>query len=119
MNVLVAMTLLALASFPGPGPGKLRRQGSGDPSSAGACPRAGNADRIEGLETALGKVRAHCTDAGLQAERQEEIGEAREEIREREAELQEALDDGHQQKFGKRERKLAEAREALRGLQGD
>lgn len=79
----------------------------------------GNADRIEGLETALGKVRAHCTDAGLQAERQEEIGEAREEIREREAELQEALDDGHQQKIGKRERKLAEAREALRELQGD
>ena len=112
MNVLVAMTLLALAS----GLAQAQESCAGKEAEIRRqlehAREQGNADRIEGLETALGKVRAHCTDAGLQAERQEEIGE-------REAELQEALDDGHQQKIGKRERKLAEAREALRELQGD
>lgn len=79
----------------------------------------GNAGRIDGLETALSKVRAHCTEEGLQAERQEEIDEAREEIGERETDLQEALRDGDPEKIETRERKLAEAREELREILED
>lgn len=79
----------------------------------------GNAGRIRGLETALREVRANCTDAGLQAERQEMIDEARDEVAEREADLQEALRDGSAGKIEKRQRKLAEAQEELREALAD
>ena len=75
-----------------------------------------NAGQIQGLETALEKVRTHCTDAGLQAERQDDIDEARQEISEREADLQDALRDGDPKKIETRERKLAESREELREI---
>lgn len=76
----------------------------------------GNAGQIRGLETALDKVRTHCTNEGLQAERQDDIDEVREEISEREADLREALEDGEPQKVERRERKLDESREELRQL---
>lgn len=79
----------------------------------------GNGARVRGLETALNKVREHCTEEGLQAERQDDIDEAREEISEREADLQEALRDGDPEKIEKRQRKLAEAREELRAILED
>ncbi|NKQ09573.1 DUF1090 domain-containing protein [Pseudomonas sp. SST3] len=79
----------------------------------------GNSGRIRGLETALSKVREYCTDAGLRAERREDIAEAHEEIRERKADLQEALRDGDQKKIEKRRRKLAEAQEELREVLAD
>ncbi len=119
MKIVVALTLLPLAT------GLAHAQESCASKEADIrrqlehAREQGNAGRIEGLETALSKVRAHCTDVGLQAERQEEIDEAREEIREREAELQEALRDGDRGKIEKRERKLDEAREELREILKD
>lgn len=79
----------------------------------------GNAGRVRGLETALEKVQAHCTDAGLRAERQEKIDEARDEVAEREADLREAQKDGSPDKIEKRRQKLAEAEQELRDAQGD
>ncbi|MBA1273282.1 DUF1090 domain-containing protein [Stutzerimonas azotifigens] len=79
----------------------------------------GNAGRVRGLETALEKVQANCTDAGLRAERQEKIEEAREEVAERKADLQEALKDGSPEKIEKRKQKLAEAEDELRDAQAD
>ncbi|MBA1261841.1 DUF1090 domain-containing protein [Stutzerimonas stutzeri] len=119
MKTVIAMTLLSLVT------GLAHAQESCASKEADILRQLehareqGNTGRIEGLETALGKVRAHCTDAGLQAERQEEIDEAREEIREREAELQEALREGDPKQIEKRERKLAEAREELREVLED
>ena len=79
----------------------------------------GNGPRIRGLETALSKVQTGCTEAGLQAERQEKIHEAQTEIAERKADLQEALADGDPEKIEKRKRKLVEAREELREAQAE
>lgn len=119
MKIVVAMTLLSLVT------GLANAQESCASKEADILRQLehareqGNAGRMGGLETALGKVREHCTDEGLQTERQEEIDEAREEVREREADLQEALRDGDSKKIEKRERKLAEAREALREILKD
>lgn len=79
----------------------------------------GNAGRVRGLETALEKVQANCTDAGLRAERQEKIEEARDEVAEREADLREALEDGSPEKIEKRKQKLAEAEDELHDAQTD
>lgn len=62
----------------------------------------GNDGRIRGLETALRNVRAHCTDAGLQADRQKAIDDARDEVAEREVDLQDALREGSDEKIEKR-----------------
>ncbi len=70
--------------------------------------------RIRGLETALRSVQMNCTEAGLQAERQEAIDEARDEVAEREADLQEALEDGSPEKIETRREKLREAQDELR-----
>ncbi|MCQ4289192.1 DUF1090 domain-containing protein [Pseudomonas stutzeri] len=116
MKIAVAMTLLSLMT------GLAHAQESCASKEAGILRQLehareqGNAGRIGGLETALSKVRAHCTDAELQAERQEDIDEAREEISEREADLQEALRGGDPEKIETRERKLAEARNELREI---
>lgn len=77
----------------------------------------GNAGRVRGLEIALEKVQANCTDAGLRAERQEKIEEARDEVAERKADLQEALKEGSPEKIEKRKQKLAEAEQELREAQ--
>lgn len=74
----------------------------------------GNTNRAKGLEIALGKVQANCTDGGLQAERQEEVEEAREEIVEREADLREALEEGSARKIETRKHKVLEAQDELR-----
>jgi hypothetical protein len=79
----------------------------------------GNDRRVRGLETAQNEVQCACTDAGLQAERQEDIDEARDEVAEREADLQEALEDGSPEKIEKRQRKLREAQDGLREASED
>lgn len=119
MKLAVAMTLLSLVT------GLAHAQESCASKEADIrrqlehAREQGNAGRIGGLETALSKVRENCSEAELQAERQEDIDEAREEISEREADLQEALRDGDPQKIDKRERKLDEAREELREVLED
>lgn len=119
MKIAVAMTMLLLA------PGLAHAQESCAAKEAeirnqlAHAREQGNAGRIHGLETALSKVRANCTEAGQWAERQEDIDEAREEISEREADLQEALRDGDRQKIKTRKQKLAESREELREILKD
>ncbi len=73
----------------------------------------GNDRRGRGLETALKNVRVNCTDEGLQAERQEEIEEARDEVVEREADLREALEEGSARKIETRKHKVLEAQGEL------
>lgn len=77
----------------------------------------GHDGRIRGLETALKSLQASCTEAGLQAERQDAIDEARREVVEREADLREAQADGSPEKIEKRQRKLSEAQEQLQDAQ--
>ncbi|MFV0454350.1 MAG: DUF1090 domain-containing protein [Pseudomonas sp.] len=119
MKVVVVMTLLSLAAGLAHAEESCASKEADIRRQLEYAREHGNAWRIEGLETALSKVRAHCTGAGLRAERQEDIDEAREEVREREAELQKALRDGDRKKIEKRERKLDEAREELREILKD
>ncbi|GGM29695.1 hypothetical protein GCM10009425_45300 [Pseudomonas asuensis] len=74
----------------------------------------GNDSRIRGLETALRSVRNNCTDAGLQAKRQQKISKARKEVNERKADLQEVINSSSAETINKRRRKLAEAQQELR-----
>lgn len=73
----------------------------------------GNTHRQAGLEKALAEVTANCTDESLRQEREAEVREAREEVRERENDLKEAQAKGDAEKIATRQAKLAEAREEL------
>lgn len=76
-----------------------------------------NQHRINGLNKALSEVRAHCSDSELRAEHQKKIDEQKEEIAERQADLQEARQKGDPDKIAKREAKLSEAEQELKSLQ--
>ncbi len=43
----------------------------------------GNTHRVDGLKKALSEVQTHCTEAGLQAERQKNIAEKQRKVDER------------------------------------
>ncbi|WP_337262683.1 MULTISPECIES: DUF1090 domain-containing protein [unclassified Serratia (in: enterobacteria)] len=77
----------------------------------------GNRQRVEGLEKALGEVQNHCTEAGLEAERQQKIAEKQNKVAEREQELQEARQAGKADKVAAKQRKLAEAQAELKAAQ--
>lgn len=79
----------------------------------------GNAGRVRGLKIALENVQASCTEAGLEAERQAKIEDARDEVAEREADLREAQEDGSPKKIERREHKLVEAQDELRDAQAE
>lgn len=68
-----------------------------------------NSGRIAGLEKALSEVRANCTDASLQAQREENVREKEQKVAERQQELKEAQASEHSDKIEKRVRKLQEA----------
>lgn len=72
---------------------------------------AGNKPQAAGLEKALKEARAHCTDSGLQQQRQQKVDKAKKEVAEREADLEKAKRSGKQKKIDKQQRKLDEARE--------
>lgn len=70
----------------------------------------GNAKRIDGLETALRQVNAHCTDASLRRDSERKIASAQKRLDEREKDLQEAKDQGkNAKKIADRQRKVDEA----------
>lgn len=73
-----------------------------------------NEHRIRGLETALEKVRAWCTDDNLAARAELKVMDKADKVRERERDLEEAKAKGKPDKIAKREQKLAEAKEELR-----
>ncbi|MEH0873603.1 DUF1090 domain-containing protein [Pectobacterium cacticida] len=81
--------------------------------------KQGNQHRIRGLEKALDGVKSHCTDVGLAQKRQESLAEKRQKVAERQQELNESRQKGDDaDKILKRERKLAEAEQALRAEEG-
>ena len=66
----------------------------------------GNEHRVRGLERALANVQAHCKDANLLRDKQEEIREQEEDIQERINEIAEKRSEGRQDKVQKLEKKL-------------
>jgi len=79
-----------------------------------------NQRRVNGLERALTEVRSGCTDKKLKASHLEKINAQKEKVAERERELKEERDEGHDKdKIAKRERKLEEARQELKKLQAE
>lgn len=78
-----------------------------------AAKTAGHDGKVKGLNTALENVRANCTDKALLRELEGKVGEARDEVREREADLREAELSGDASKIAKRQAKLEEARGEL------
>lgn len=79
-----------------------------------------NQRRVNGLERALTEVRAGCTDKKLKASHLEKINAQKQKVAERERELKEERDEGHDKdKIVKRERKLEEARQELKKLQAE
>ncbi|CAM3673024.1 DUF1090 domain-containing protein [Rahnella bruchi] len=77
-----------------------------------------NQNRVDGLEKALRENKAHCTDAGLKAEKQKNIEEKREKVAEREQELKEAQAKGDHDKVIKKQQKLDEAKSELKEAEG-
>ena len=73
----------------------------------------GNMNQAASLEIALSKVRLYCTDGSLRAKAEMNLADKREEVLEREEELEEARAKGDPKKIAKRERKLREARREM------
>jgi hypothetical protein len=70
----------------------------------------GNARRVDGLETALKQVNAHCTDASLRRDSERKIASAQKRLDEREKDLQEAKAQGKSaKKLADRQRKVDDA----------
>ena len=74
-----------------------------------------NQSRIDGLNTAL--RRENCSDSKLKADHQQKIAKQREEIAERQRDLQEARKKGDADKINKRQHKLNEAQQELKTLE--
>ena len=77
----------------------------------------GNSAKAKGLSAALDGVRDSCTDRELMREFEAKVNEAREEIREREADLRDAELAGDPQKIAKRQAKLDDAMEELKAAE--
>lgn len=74
----------------------------------------GNANRVDGLETALARLNANCTDASLRSESQRKVTSAQKKLTEREHDLQKAKADGKSgKKLAERQRKVDEAHAEL------
>ncbi len=79
----------------------------------------GHTEKAKGLSAALEGVRDNCSDQKLAREFEAKVNEAREEIREREADLREAELAGDPQKIAKRQAKLDEAMEELKAAEAE
>ncbi|GHC53667.1 hypothetical protein GCM10010096_27570 [Alcaligenes pakistanensis] len=79
----------------------------------------GNEHRVRGLERALANVQAHCKDANLLRDKQEEIREQEEDIQERINEIAEKRSEGRQDKVQKLEKKLERDQAELAQLQDE
>ena len=73
----------------------------------------GNQDQQAGLETALGEVTTHCTDASLRKERENKVLDAKHEVSRRQADLEKAMKKGDAERINKRKDKLAASRKEL------
>ncbi|SHM14163.1 DUF1090 domain-containing protein [Phytopseudomonas punonensis] len=79
----------------------------------------GLTDKAKGLSTALDGVRENCSDKELMRELQARIDKARDEIREREADLRDAELGGDPEKIAKRQAKLDEAMQELNAAEAE
>ncbi|MBD9397112.1 DUF1090 domain-containing protein [Pseudomonas sp. PDM11] len=79
----------------------------------------GNAEKAKGLSAALDDVRENCSDKELMRELAAKVNKARDEIREREADLREAELSGDPQKIAKRQAKLDEALQDLKDAEAE
>lgn len=79
----------------------------------------GHTQQAKGLSAALDGVRENCTDKELMRELQAKVNKARDEIREREADLREAELAGDGGKIAKRQAKLDEALEELKAAEAE
>ncbi|HZZ12924.1 MAG TPA: DUF1090 domain-containing protein [Paraburkholderia sp.] len=78
----------------------------------------GNANRVDGLETALAQMNANCTDAKLRSASERKVADAQKRLAEREKALQEAKSEGKSaKKIADRQRKVDEAHADLERAQ--
>ncbi|WP_326469266.1 DUF1090 domain-containing protein [Enterobacter wuhouensis] len=73
----------------------------------------GNTHRVAGLQTALSKNSAYCTDAGLRAKQESDVRKKERKIEKRRQELAEARANGREDKIRNKERKLKKAQDEL------
>jgi hypothetical protein len=80
----------------------------------------GHAQRVEGLETALARLNANCTDAGLRSDAQKKVAQAQAKLSEREKDLREAKAEGKSaKKIASQQRKVDEAHAELERVQAE
>jgi hypothetical protein len=80
----------------------------------------GNASRIDGLETALAKLNANCTDASLKSASQRKVTDAQKKLAQRQHDLDEAKAQGKSaKKIAERRRKVDEAHADLERAQAE
>lgn len=77
---------------------------------------AGNRERVMGLERVMSAVQDHCTDAGLISEKEKEIAEKQDDIDDVLEDIREKENEGRLDKVKKLERKLVHEREELEVL---
>lgn len=79
----------------------------------------GRTEKAKGLSAALDGVRESCSDKELMRELEAKVNKARDEIRQREADLRDAELSGNPQKIAKRQAKLDEALQDLKEAEAD
>ncbi|WP_044043865.1 DUF1090 domain-containing protein [Caballeronia insecticola] len=78
----------------------------------------GNANRVDGLETALARLNANCTDESLRNASQRKVAAAQKKLDERQHDLQKAKEDGKSaKKIAERQRKVDESHAELERAQ--
>lgn len=80
---------------------------------------SGDNKQQAGLEKALRKNEAHCTDADLLKQRQAKVDQAQHEVTRREADLKKAEAKGDVEKINKRKTKLADSQKELQDAQAE
>ncbi|WPP00250.1 DUF1090 domain-containing protein [Pseudomonas sp. HR96] len=80
---------------------------------------AGNSNQVAGLQKALSESTRHCTPASLQKERENKVLKARQEVAQRQADLDKAMKKGDADKINTRKDKLAQARKELQQATDD
>jgi chromosome segregation ATPase len=78
----------------------------------------GNPNRVQGLETALAKMKANCTDASLRSAHERKVAAAQGKLAQREHDLQEAkAQNKSAKKIAQRQKKVDEAHADLEKAQ--
>lgn len=74
----------------------------------------GNASRVQGLQTALAQVKAHCSDASLRSDAEQKVAKAQQKVVAQEQELEQAREQGKSaDKMADRQRKVDDAHAQL------